>query len=770
MNLAALKEKLDGPIDPSDPYWPHLVARGLHSYFASVPAAVCSNIVIALLVLTICWDVTPAFVSACWFGAAIILLAARLQLKRSFRRDGEIDNPLKTRNSIISNTAAIAVLWALAIAWMCLKLPASRLVMFPIVAAGMMNAGALTLHSIPRAALSWITIIALGAAVGAALLGTGIGYVAIAMLLAYYFLLVQTILVNFSYFVDRAISDYQARTQADTVKLLLRDYEERGSDWLWYVDTAGRLMDASRRFAEASGRSTESLSQMDFVALFDEGLERNALFDHLRHLRPFTDLTLPLMVGGETRWWTISAKLRFGPDGATVIGLHGVATDVTSTHVAETKIAFMAHHDGLTGLPNRILLDQELGSALKYRKDGHYVAVMCLDLDNFKSVNDVHGHPIGDELLRVVARRLNSFADENCLVARLGGDEFAILMTEVKDPRSAKLLADQIVEQMTEAVDLESHQLLAAASIGIAFAPDNGKTAADILKNADLALYRAKGNGRNQYCFFDPSMSEAINRRQTLENDLRRAIQQDEFVLYYQPIVDARTRKICTAEALIRWKHPTKGLIPPDQFIPVAEDTGLITQIGEWVLHTACREATKWPADVKVAVNLSAVQFRKSNLPDVIMYALAETGLPPERLELEITETAFIESFTELLPVLRMFKNLGIAVALDDFGTGYSSLRQLTIFPFDKIKIDKSFTQGLTSNAGCAAGVAAVITLARTLDLVITAEGVETMQQFKLLQGAGIHQMQGYLFKRPGLPSELDFERIHDIQEDRNAA
>ena len=292
----------------------------------------------------------------------------------------------------------------------------------------------------------------------------------------------------------------------------------------------------------------------------------------------------------------------------------------------------------------------------------------------------------------------------------------------------------------------------------------------DLLKMADLALYRAKSSGRNGYSFFDPEMSEVASARQEIENDLRRAIQQNELELHYQPIIDTRTRKICSVEALVRWRHPTKGLIYPDLFIPLAEETGLITQIGDWVLRTACVEAATWPAEIKVAVNLSLVQFRKTNLPDAVMRALVDSGLRPERLELEITETALIESAAECLPALRQFKSAGITIVLDDFGTGYSSLSQLAMFPFDKIKIDKSFTQNLTKRSECAAIVSATLTLAQNLDIATTAEGVETVEQYRLLRLAGVTSLQGYLFKRPGPASEIDFFGIYGGLAVENAA
>jgi EAL domain-containing protein (putative c-di-GMP-specific phosphodiesterase class I) len=287
---------------------------------------------------------------------------------------------------------------------------------------------------------------------------------------------------------------------------------------------------------------------------------------------------------------------------------------------------------------------------------------------------------------------------------------------------------------------------------------------------ADMALYSAKSAGRNGFRFFDPVMGAAANARHALENELRRAIQQNELELHYQPIIDTKSRKISAAEALVRWRHPTKGMILPDKFIPVAEETGLITQIGEWVLRTACSDAANWPVNVKVAINLSPVQFRNTNLSDVVMDALCKSGLPPQRLELEITETALIESAAECLPALRHFKSLGIAIALDDFGTGYSSLSQLTMFPFDKIKIDKSFTQNLTKRTECSAIISATLTLAQSLDIATTAEGIETVEQYRLLRMAGVTLLQGYLFKRPCPVAELDFEGAYGGPEFADAA
>jgi diguanylate cyclase (GGDEF)-like protein/PAS domain S-box-containing protein len=449
-----------------------------------------------------------------------------------------------------------------------------------------------------------------------------------------------------------------------------------------------------------------------------------------------------------------------------------VIEDATERKKAEQRIAFLAHHDPLTGLANRAALAQKIEeAAARQRRRDEPFSVLLLDLDRFKEVNDTLGHPAGDTLLIEVATRLKSLLRETDVLARLGGDEFAIIQAGESDQRgAARSLAERILEILGKPFAIDGGEINIGTSIGIALAPEHGTGSGELLKMADLALYRTKSAGRNGYCFFAPEMSEVASARQEIENDLRRAILQNELELHYQPILNAKTRKISSVEALVRWRHPTKGLLFPDLFVPLAEETGLIAQIGEWVLRRACMDAVTWPDDVKVAVNLSLVQFRKTKLADTVMRVLVDSGLRPERLELEITETALIESAAECLPALRQFKSLGITIVLDDFGTGYSSLSQLAMFPFDRIKIDKSFTQNLTKRSECAAIISATLTLAQSLDIATTAEGVETVDQYRVLRLAGVTSVQGYLFKRPGPASELDFNAIYGAVTLGNAA
>jgi diguanylate cyclase (GGDEF)-like protein len=431
--------------------------------------------------------------------------------------------------------------------------------------------------------------------------------------------------------------------------------------------------------------------------------------------------------------------------------------DVTERERAGGRIAEMARRDALTGLGNRLQLLEaiEIASARLRRLDEPF-SILLLDLDRFKQVNDSLGHVVGDMLLQAVAKRLRAASRDVDTIVRLGGDEFAILQSVEGDQHDdAIAMANRLIETIGTPFDLDGHQVIIGTSIGIAMAPSDGADGDQLLKNADLALYRTKSEGRNGYHFFEIAMEIEARARHALEIDLRQAIARDQLEMHYQPVVSIATGEICGVEALIRWFHPRHGLITPDRFIPLAEETGLIVPLGYWILNRVCSDAVKWPSHIKVAINLSAAQFGKGNLVEVITDALAQSGLPPHRLELEITETVLLRKDESQLGVLHHLKSFGVSIVLDDFGTGYSSFSYLQMFPFDKIKIDRSFVQDLSSREDCAAIVCAIIGLARTLDIETTAEGVETREQLELLRAAGCGLAQGYLFGKPCANAEL---------------
>ncbi len=429
--------------------------------------------------------------------------------------------------------------------------------------------------------------------------------------------------------------------------------------------------------------------------------------------------------------------------------------DITEQRQAEIKIEYMAHHDALTGLANRVLLNQRLESALKAITAPEMLAIHHLDLDQFKAVNDTFGHPAGDKLLKIVAERLCSLVRDTDTIARTGGDEFVVVQTPITSPDDATALAQRIIAEMSEPFDLDGHQAVIGTSVGIATAPLEDISPDKLLRNADLALYRAKGDGRGTLRFFEPAMDLQMQTRRLMEQELRRGLPAGEFELYYQPVVDLASNEIVSFEALIRWNHPKHGLVAPAAFVPLAEEIGFIIPMGEWVIRQACATAARWPGDLRVAVNISAAQFRNSSLLEVIVNALAASGLAPSRLEIEITESVLLQNRETTLAVLHQLRALGIRIAMDDFGTGYSSLTYLQSFPFDKIKIDRSFVKDINKNTGSLNIVRAVAALANGLGMTATAEGVETHEQLAQIVAAGCTEMQGYLFSQPLPASEI---------------
>jgi diguanylate cyclase (GGDEF)-like protein len=423
--------------------------------------------------------------------------------------------------------------------------------------------------------------------------------------------------------------------------------------------------------------------------------------------------------------------------------------DITDRQRAEQRIAHMARHDALTDLPNRVLFRERLAEALSGVSRGSKLAVLFLDLDRFKSVNDTLGHPMGDELLKVVAARLRRCVRDIDTVARVGGDEFAIIQTGIEEPLDTAILARRIGEAVRAPYDLAGHAVVVDTSIGIAMSPNDGTEPDGLLKAADMALYGAKADGRGAYRFFEAAMDMRMKARRELEIALRRALAAGQFELHYQPLVNVDNRRITGCEALLRWNHPERGMIPPAEFIPVAEEIGLIVPLGEWVLRKACLDAASWPDDIKVAVNLSPIQVTNQNLVQIVVSALAAAGLPARRLEIEITESVLMHNTETNTATLHRLRELGVRISMDDFGTGYSSLSYLRKFPFDKIKIDRSFISGLPDDNESIAIVRAVAGLAANLNMTATAEGVETAEQLETIRALGCVEMQGFLFSHP---------------------
>src|SRR5215813_8936444 len=473
-----------------------------------------------------------------------------------------------------------------------------------------------------------------------------------------------------------------------------------------------------------------------YVARLKDGIAEGKTFNQIVNLpdgRAFSVVNKPIPGGG----WLATHE------------------DVTERQRSEDRIAHMARHDALTDLPNRVLLLEQLNHEIKRVKRGECLAVLCLDLDQFKSVNDALGHHIGDELLKLVGERLRGCTRELDIVARMGGDEFAIIMTQMEKAADAATLSKRIRDSVIRPYQVEGHQIVTDISIGISVAPMDAVESDELLRNADMALYDAKADGRGTFRFFEPEMNTRMKVRRELEMDLRKALATEQFELHYQPLVVLETNEVNAFEALLRWHHPSRGLVSPADFIPIAEETGLIVPLGEWVLKAACNEAVNWPEHIKVAVNLSPAQLNSRNLVSMVSSALNESGMDPHKLQLEITETVLLQNTFTTLATLHELRKMGVQIALDDFGTGYSSLSYLRSFPFDKIKIDRSFIQDLSNGSEPYAIVRAVTGLANNLSIISTAEGVETQQQLDTLQNVGCTEMQGHLFSRARPAAEV---------------
>jgi diguanylate cyclase (GGDEF)-like protein/PAS domain S-box-containing protein len=512
-----------------------------------------------------------------------------------------------------------------------------------------------------------------------------------------------------------------------------------------YALDSGRILAANEAAAAHYGFSRERLQSMDLAGLHDP-VEWQELGGHAaRSIEEQAGRTWRHRVadGHMIDVSVFARRLTYEGQAAVMIA----AIDVTERKRTEERIAYMAHHDSLTGLPNRVMMRQRMEEMLsRSRRNGRGMAVLCIDLDNFKAVNDTLGHLHGDLLLQSVAARLRLRLREEDVVARLGGDEFAILQGDIAQPADVTGLAQRLLDAIGEPYDLDGHLVTVGASIGIAIVPGDGESSEELLKNADMALYRSKADGKGTYRFFEAAMDARVQARRRLELELRAALQTGGLDVHYQPLVNLGTGEVTGYEALMRWPHRERGMIPPAEFIPVAEETGLITQIGAFVLRRACTDAAQWPRPLTVSVNLSPLQFKAGNLYQVVSQTLKETGLSPARLELEITETLLLDKSGTVLATLHALRALGVRIAMDDFGTGYSSLSYLRSFPFDKIKIDRTFVRGMGASGDAQAIVRAIIGLGASLGMTITAEGVETENDLAQLRQEGCQEGQGYLF------------------------
>ncbi|PHY21185.1 bifunctional diguanylate cyclase/phosphodiesterase [Caulobacter sp. BP25] len=741
----------------------------VQSILRMTPVMMGANIMIAILVALAGYGSPRADALIIW--ACLVVSYALLGLRgwvASQRRRGP-NKAVSARGvrRITWQAGLLGLLWA---ALPIMTMPAeqgfkdSMPMMVASVIAGMIGCGGFALLTLPAAAIAYSTPMALGALWALSTSHDPILYALGGLLMFCHAVVVASCLSHAKIFVDRLIASEELETQRQVVSLLLSDFEEGASDWLWEVDYQGRLTYVSERMVAAAGVERSKLlgQPMSDLCGAAEGPDGPvaALSALFTEQKTFRDVVVSIEVGEQTHWWSLSAKPVHDLDGH-FTGFRGVGADITQAREDQARISRLAHYDVLTQLPNRLSFLQALSRAWTEhgRADreprGAGCAVLCLDLDHFKGVNDSLGHPIGDDLLVQASARLRACVGEMGLVSRLGGDEFAVVVAPSPGAEALGELAREIVDSLSRPYDVRGNHVLIGASVGIAEAPLHADDPDGLLKNADLALYQAKGDGRGAYRFFETSMDLWIQQRRELEMDLRDALENDELKLFFQPLMGRDGEQIMGFEALLRWQHPRRGLVAPNEFIECAEQWGLIGKIGEWVLNQACRTAAAWPAPMTVAVNLSPHQFVSGDLVAQVRKALKASRLVPARLELEITEGLLLQDSAKILKQLSELKRLGVKIAMDDFGTGYSSLSYLWRFPFDKIKIDRSFVAEMQDNPAIADILRTIALLGRTLNLEVTAEGVETVDQARMLTEMRCDRFQGFLYGRPMPVSDI---------------
>jgi len=650
--------------------------------------------------------------------------------------------------------AALAALWVSLPAW---TLPAQG----PAVQAAlggatlaMMIAG-VAFAAAPAAALTWVAALTAGLTFGYLRSGGTHDPRLALVLLAVAGIAILGIGRLSRWIFEQLHSMAKVRTEAESVRLLLREYEHRGVGWLWQVDAENRVVYISSRMTALLGRSTSQLLGHSLPASLGGN---SALGRTLLERQPFSNLEMELKTRGGTRWISLAGDPIIDMSGQ-FQGFRGVGSDITEVRKTQERLTNLANMDVLSGLPNRGRVRQLLGEALSNAQASAVpCAIMFLDLDGFKPVNDTFGHPKGDSVLKSVAQRLVREVGDIGHVGRMGGDEFAIVIRDGQSRKKIEDLARRLIQSIAEPYIVDKIEIRIGVSIGCAFGPIDGQSVDDLIQKADLALYEAKAQGRGKCCYFSADMQNEAEDRLRLEQDLRQALILKQFRLDYQPLINAADQRLVGFEALIRWHHPTRGIVSPLDFIPLAEETGLIIPLGDWVIEEACRAASHWPQNISVAVNMSAKQLILRTLPQHVNEALSRYRVPANRIEIEVTESVFLGDSEGALDVLKRLRALGVGIALDDFGTGYSSLGYLNKAVFHKLKIDGSFVRDAANNRETVAIIQSIVSLAKSFRMTVTAEGVETADDFTRMRDLGVHQIQGYLFGRP-----MNFERACEL-------
>ncbi|MEJ7927168.1 EAL domain-containing protein [Sphingobium sp. AN641] len=746
-----------GAVPPGDAVASRTVAAQLKFSDAVAPVRVALNILALIFIWRVFDDSAPVGWLLAWSGAMLCVTIATFYMARQ-RRQANYAMPSEHDVRMLGMAGFLhGMLWASSmLIFPGANSPGELMALWTLLSC-IMVCGTITFAAAPVAAMgfllpvAWATQFMFPTPVYGSLRAMAIGYAAALLIGAFFYCRV---------FIRQHSTSVQLEEKSEVVSLLLREFEDKGSDWLWQTDAARRISGVSSRFAEMLGLDSAALEGTPLVQVlagsawesgrFASGLHE--LAEKLKLRNAFSNLVLPVEIGGVQRWWELSASPRFDERGI-FQGFRGVGSDITIQRESAEKIALLARFDPLTGLPNRAHLHERLDQAMADTDHrGRGCVFLMIDLDRFKAVNDTLGHQIGDKLLGQVARRLRQICSDREFCGRIGGDEFGVVISNAVDKFDVADLAGAIIGALSRPYQIDQHTLYVGACVGSAVSPTDGRTSEALIRSADLALYRAKGEGGGIHCAYEPQLHVEAEERRKLEMALREALEKDQLHVLYQPVVDARQGSVLGFEALVRWTHPEMGPISPAKFVPVAEEARLIAPIGEWVLRTACAEAVRWPEDVRIAVNVSAEQLINPQFPTVVAQILAQSGLNAARLELEVTESVFMNEDAGALRVLDQVLALGVRLSLDDFGTGYSSLGYLSRTKFSTIKIDRSFVVGAANEVPeSLAIVRAVVTLADSLGMTTTAEGVETEVELAMVNRLGCTKVQGFYFGRPML-------------------
>ncbi|WP_026091198.1 GGDEF and EAL domain-containing protein [Blastomonas sp. AAP53] len=747
--------------DSADGDWDHFRAIQYTGLARYSNLRVVTNLVLGLMVCQLFSGFVPLWQLAGWMA---MLGAALFFPTIVYRQSGMVNHDHVARRfvlQLVAATSLIAFVWCIPILVFAPLAGDLELATVWTILAALVVAGTLLLNALPLGAFMFNLVLMSASIVAYWQAGN---MVTVGAITSFSILLALSGFENARGYLMFKLSEHGLAEKDEVVSLLLREFEEGDADWLWQIDSARRIINASPRFAFAVGREVSEIEGMPLTQLIAGKLweggnlppSLHILSDKLTKRESFSNLVVKVHGADKTFWWELSASPRYDDNG-TFTGFRGVGSDVTESRESAEKIARLARYDTLTGLPNRLQLTEALDRALKECEQWNCrCGFLMIDLDRFKSVNDTLGHLVGDRLLAQVSLRLRSLMGKDEMCGRLGGDEFAVVMRDTGDGQRIGDIAERIIDVLSQPYEVDQHTLFIGASIGSAHGLRDGRTVETLMRSADLALYRSKDEGGGRHNVYEPQLHSHAEERRVMEMALRKALEKDEFTLAFQPVVDAGSESLVAFEALLRWHNPEFGQVSPARFIPLAEDARLVVPIGNWVLHRACREAVTWPANMRVAVNVSAEQLYEPDFVDTVVEALSEAGLPPQRLELEVTESVFLREGSRAGETLDRILALGVGLSLDDFGTGYSALGYLSKTRFTTIKVDRSFVQGAARGAQeSIAIIRAVVAMADSLGMSTTAEGAETEHEVQVVRKLGCKKIQGYYYGRPMMASDV---------------